>query len=298
MFGADNYKKSQNINEEVCAVQWYVGSRKRDFFVDGINALRESTLGLPIEIHSVADGDYVKKGEAALTITAYGTEAIKLGCMLEVLVYHSLWYRSTVMTYLTEAKIHLESHGFYSQNTVPKIRRGCTCIEQAKVAEEVFEKVFAHIPDTLSGIADHSTILINGEDYAFATNHAVMVDTFDKEAAYQKISDQCVLIDSGDLYQGALEAYERTVSPICIVDTVTREAWHDLVIKLSELPDKHRFQFSIGSEVFQKVSRDDLDIIYKPCARMMSDGKWEAIGKASPNKETHAGYISPDYFKG
>ena len=284
---ADAYKYNQRFDPKVEAVQWYFGSRSFDFYIQGVRILKNALKPYGVEVSGAKDGDFIPAGTPALTFTFEGDNRF-FGGMLENEIYHSLWYRSTVYTLLIQAKEHLEKNGF-SPRPAPKIRRGCATPEQADIAEQMFEQVFFD-PNIRDGkVADHANILINGETFAFDNHNAVMIDTHDEAEAVKKLHYNVILIDSGDMEAKARKYYKETDAHICLLDTVTRENWFSIVESLSELEQKHRIGFSIGSEVFQKVSRDDLDLIYKPCARKIG-GVWEGISKQSTGKETLSGF--------
>lgn len=289
---SDGYKKGCIVNPGVDSAQWYFGSRKRDFYLYGIEGLKNSLKDLPIKIENVPEGSLVKKGNPAVTFTITGNQNIHLGFIIENLVYHSLWYKSTIFTYLMEFKNHMIDCGFDPYSVIGKIRRGCSCFEQAKMAEDVFSNVFYPIPESISGVSDHASILINGEDFCFQNSHCVMIDTFDKEIALKKLDSQVIMIDSGDLYTEVVNLLSTTDNILCLISTIdSKEEWKTLVEKISFLPNKNRVLFSIGSEVFQKVCRDDLDLIYKPNARKINN-VWEGVSKKTVGKETLSGLLT------
>lgn len=277
---------------DVEAVQWYFGSRTEDFILYGIDAFRALINDYDfIEVESVGEGNWARKGEPAVTITIHSAEHVHLGNRLETLLYNTIWYPSTVGTILTECKQHLLMNGHDVYKAFPQLGRSSVNVHQTQVAKNMFQKIFYELGTTPRPVAFHNNILINGEKYCLENYRSIMVDTFNFKSCIETIREMNwkgdVIIDSAPVEENINYVLEHTQCSVSVAETCTKDSWRKLVEKYV---NNKRVFFGIGSFAFVNVSRDTFGLVYKTCA-VKKNGEWKGVSKNTPNKKTFQGFV-------
>lgn len=282
---------THNYSDDVEGVQWYFGSRSSDFILYGVDAFTALIQEYDIQVDSVGEGNWVKKGEPAITLTVNNPESLHLGNRIETLLYNTVWYPSTVGTILTHCKKHLLMNGHDLYKAFPQLGRSSVNDEQTRVAKEMFQKVFYKLNDEPRSVAFHNNVLINGEKYCLENYRSVMVDTFNFENCIKTIQDMDwrgdVIIDSSPIYDNIDYVLQNTSCSVSVAETQSAVSWYEMVQKYV---NNKRVFFGIGSFAFVDVSRDTFGLVYKTCAVKRS-GEWKGVSKRTKGKETYQGFV-------
>lgn len=279
-------------DDELSAAQWYFGSRTCDFYLYGIKELRASLSQYPfIDVQSRSDGDLIRVGEPAITITIRRASVLKYGNMIETLLYNTVWYRSTVGTILIGMKDTLIRNGFSVYSAFPQTGRASVNHEQTLVANEMFERVFYKLGTELRSVATHNEILMTSERFCLQNYRSVMADTYDIanfcELCHELDYTGNIMIDSSPIIENIDYVLSHTNNTISQVESITINEWHELVEHYS---GNKRLTFGIGSCCFTNISRDTFGLVFKTCA-IERNGKWIGVSKQTSNKKTHNGYV-------
>ena len=278
----------------------------------------------PIVVRSVPEGSYVDAGKPALTVEVLDKKCVWLGNYIEDLILNEIWYMSTVSTNLIKVMNFADQYGLKGvrfhygkcSTCLEQVIKAALCVglatgefRQQTLLSQAYEHEQIKVSDTF--YADHNVVLMNGEEGTIKLfdKGFIMLDTFDykivnKELITSLKDNQYVVSDAINPYV-ALTGISKTMydtfggelidgkkysgKPIVQASTITYDDFKMLVRKLS-VSEWYlgSFVFSIGEDVFQNVSRDDHDFVYKCCAVDRGDG-YIPVQKVSYNKVTFAG---------